>query len=519
MLVRGAAPARRAAPAAPLPRAGARGRAAGRRVPPPSAAPGSGRGRQRRRAAPRRGARRAGRRARARRRLAAAPAPARRRAAAASASASRARATRCSAGSAACSAARRVDEALLEELEALLFGADLGVRTAESLLDAVRKGASGGDADAVRARAARGDARAAAPRRAAGRRRARRPLAAQPHVILVLGVNGSGKTTTIGKLAARYTARGHSGRARRRRHLPRRRDRAAPDLGRARRLRGGGGRAGRRSRGGRLRHRQGRARARRRRRDHRHRRAPPDEGAADGGARQDRARDRRASCPGAPHEMLLVLDANTGQNALSQARLFTEVAPRHGARAHQARRHREGRRDRRPRRRVRHPGALRRRRRGASTTCATSAPRSSSTRSSASDEGGGMSRYVLALDQGTTSSRAMLFDRDGRGRGGRPARVPPALPEARLGRARSRGDLETQLRAARGALGQAPARAPPTSRRSASRTSARRPSSGIAQTGAPIHRAIVWQSRQTAPICEELRAAGSRRRCARAPAS
>jgi fused signal recognition particle receptor len=31
--------------------------------------------------------------------------------------------------------------------------------------------------------------------------------------------------------------------------------------------------------------------------------------------------------PGAPHETLLVLDANTGQNALSQARLFSEVAP------------------------------------------------------------------------------------------------------------------------------------------------------------------------------------------------
>ena len=30
---------------------------------------------------------------------------------------------------------------------------------------------------------------------------------------------------------------------------------------------------------------------------------------------------------GAPHETLLVLDANTGQNAISQARLFTEVAP------------------------------------------------------------------------------------------------------------------------------------------------------------------------------------------------
>ena len=31
----------------------------------------------------------------------------------------------------------------------------------------------------------------------------------RPHVILVLGVNGSGKTTTIGKLAARHVAAGH----------------------------------------------------------------------------------------------------------------------------------------------------------------------------------------------------------------------------------------------------------------------------------------------------------------------
>jgi fused signal recognition particle receptor len=31
-------------------------------------------------------------------------------------------------------------------------------------------------------------------------------------------------------------------------------------------------------------------------------------------------------CPGAPHETLLVLDANTGQNAISQAREFTQAA-------------------------------------------------------------------------------------------------------------------------------------------------------------------------------------------------
>jgi len=44
--------------------------------------------------------------------------------------------------------------------------------------------------------------------------------------------------------------------------------------------------------------------------------------------------------PGAPHEVLLVMDATTGQNGLQQARLFTESA---GSphRAHQARRHRQ----------------------------------------------------------------------------------------------------------------------------------------------------------------------------------
>ena len=49
--------------------------------------------------------------------------------------------------------------------------------------------------------------------------------------------------------------------------------------------------------------------------------------------------------------------------------------------------------------------------------------------------------YILALDQGTTSSRAILFDHDGRDRGDRPAGVPADLPAARLGRARPAGDL------------------------------------------------------------------------------
>jgi fused signal recognition particle receptor len=95
-----------------------------------------------------------------------------------------------------------LDPELYEELEAILFGADLGVRTAEQLLEAAR---AAGSPDAVRGAI---EARAlellggAAPPVDRG--------AARPHVILIVGVNGSGKTTTIGKLAARFAAEGQS---------------------------------------------------------------------------------------------------------------------------------------------------------------------------------------------------------------------------------------------------------------------------------------------------------------------
>ena len=56
----------------------------------------------------------------------------------------------------------------------------------------------------------------------------------RPQVILVIGVNGSGKTTTIAKLAHLFQEQDYGGDAGRRRHLPRRRDRPARGLGRAR---------------------------------------------------------------------------------------------------------------------------------------------------------------------------------------------------------------------------------------------------------------------------------------------
>ena len=71
-------------------------------------------------------------------------------------------------------------------------------------------------------------------------------LDTQPSVVLVIGVNGVGKTTTIGKLAKQLGDQGKRGADVRRRYLPGRRCRSAGDLGRAHRrghcppARGGG---------------------------------------------------------------------------------------------------------------------------------------------------------------------------------------------------------------------------------------------------------------------------------------
>jgi fused signal recognition particle receptor len=220
-------------------------------------------------------------------------------------------------------AGRSVEGEVLDELEALLFSADLGVSTAESLLQAVRKEASGGDAARVREvlretvatklRAVEPPSESATP-------------GGPPHVVLVLGVNGSGKTTTLGKLAARYREAGRSVIL------------GAGDTFRAaalEQLQTWGERVGCEVVAG-----------------------PPggdpsavafdtlkaatargiDVALIDTAGRLQtreplieelrkivRVIDR--GLPGAPHETLLVLDANTGQNAISQARIFTEAAP------------------------------------------------------------------------------------------------------------------------------------------------------------------------------------------------
>ena len=90
---------------------------------------------------------------------------------------------------------RKVDEALYEELETALLQADCGVAATQALLAAVR-----------RKKPADGAALKSALREAVADllRPLEKPLAVageKPFVIMVAGVNGSGKTTSIGKLA------------------------------------------------------------------------------------------------------------------------------------------------------------------------------------------------------------------------------------------------------------------------------------------------------------------------------
>ena len=220
-------------------------------------------------------------------------------------------------------AGRSVDAEVLEELEILLMSADLGVRTADDLLSRVKGQGAGAGVDEVRR--ILHDAILEKLRPVELAEGCHLETLASPHVILVLGVNGSGKTPTIGKLAARYSAAGKKVVL------------GAGDTFRAaaiEQLQVWGERAGcdviAGTAGG-----------------------DPSSVAFDAvkaavargadvciidtaGRLQTKkplmeelgklVRVIGRNMEGAPHETLLVLDSNTGQNAISQARLFTEVA-------------------------------------------------------------------------------------------------------------------------------------------------------------------------------------------------
>ena len=101
---------------------------------------------------------------------------------------------------------RKLDEDTLQDLEDVLIQADLGMETAMRITDALSASRYGKDVSGEEVRAIM----AAEVEKVLG------PVACpleldlshKPHVILVVGVNGTGKTTTIGKLAAKLTAGG-----------------------------------------------------------------------------------------------------------------------------------------------------------------------------------------------------------------------------------------------------------------------------------------------------------------------
>ena len=216
--------------------------------------------------------------------------------------------------------AATVDETTLDDLETGLIASDLGPGLTAEVIDAVRRQARSRTLDGA---ALRQTLRETLRARLDGGVPVEAP-AASPRVTFIVGVNGGGKTTTIGKLAARELAAG-------RKVLV-----VAADTFRAAaidQLERWGERAGVEV----VRHREGAdpsavvfdalqaARAR-----------SIESVLVDTAGRlhtktplmaelEKMARVAGREVPGAPHEVLLVVDATTGQNGLTQAREFTKA--------------------------------------------------------------------------------------------------------------------------------------------------------------------------------------------------
>jgi len=218
---------------------------------------------------------------------------------------------------------KQIDAETLEELEEILIAADIGVATAVELIRMLEQRMKRNelkDGETLK-KALKEEILARLLKQAA-------PLdtsAASPYVILVIGVNGVGKTTTIGKLASRFILEGKKVIL------------AAGDTFRAaaaEQLEIWGKRAGADV----IRHKEG---------------ADPSAVVFDAckaaiarkcdilivdtagrlhtkvNLMEEMKKIRRIlgrEIPGAPHETLLILDAATGQNAISQAKLFKESA-------------------------------------------------------------------------------------------------------------------------------------------------------------------------------------------------
>ncbi|RUA03677.1 MAG: signal recognition particle-docking protein FtsY [Deltaproteobacteria bacterium] len=218
---------------------------------------------------------------------------------------------------------KKIDDELLENLEELLITADIGVQTTMDLIDRIsRHSRDITDADQLTAHL-KADIQSLLKADSAPTPDSNVPESG-PHVIMVIGVNGVGKTTTIGKLAAHYTAENKKVLI------------AAADTFRAAAVEQAAIWA-ERSKADLVRHKDGSDPA-----------AVAFDGVEAGLARgcdivlidtagrlhtkvnlmEELKKIKRSvdkKLPGAPHEILLVLDATTGQNALTQARNFHDA--------------------------------------------------------------------------------------------------------------------------------------------------------------------------------------------------
>lgn len=116
-------------------------------------------------------------------------------------------------------------------------------------------------------------------------------------------------------------------------------------------------------------------------------------------------------------------------------------------------------------------------------------------------------KVILALDQGTTSSRAIVFDHNGRSLAMAQLELKPIFPQPGAVEHDPQEIWRTQLATARQAVRQAGISASDiaaigiTNQRETTLVWNRR-------TGIPIYNAIVWQDRRTADFCESLKSAG-----------
>ena len=120
-----------------------------------------------------------------------------------------------------------------------------------------------------------------------------------------------------------------------------------------------------------------------------------------------------------------------------------------------------------------------------------------------------MKKYILALDQGTTSSRAILFDRTGRIQSIAQKEFTQIFPQPGwvehdpLEIWSSQASVASEVRLKIGALPSEIAAIGITNQRETTIVWDR-------ETGIPVYNAIVWQDRRTAAFCEQLKQSGSR---------